>query len=71
MASETSITTVNRYTNVIVLAGIILLWLIGLFHLFNQQVGQGVGLIVTALVLLRVFVWLEKQKLTNARKSYN
>jgi len=67
MASETSVTTVNRYTNVIVLAGIIILWLIGLLHLFNHQVGQGVGLIVTSLVLLRIFVWLEKLKLRGSR----
>jgi len=67
MASETSVTTVNRYTNVIVLAGIIVLWLIGLLHLFNHQVGQGVGLIVTSLVLLRIFVWLEKLKLRGSR----
>ncbi len=67
MASETSVTTVNRYTNVIVLAGIIILWLIGLLYLFNHQVGQGVGLIVTSLVLLRIFVWLEKLKLRGSR----
>ena len=67
MASETNVTSINRYTNVIVLSGILLLWLIGLFHLFNHQVGQGVGLIITSLVLLRIFVWLEKLKVKNIR----
>ena len=67
MASETHVTSVNRYTNIIVLSGIVLLWLIGLFYLFNHQVGQGVGLIITSLVLLRIFVWLEKLKVRNVR----
>ncbi len=67
MASETSTTTINRYTSFIVLTGIVILWLIGIIHLFNHQVGQGAGLIITSAVLLRVFVWLEKAKLRNSR----
>ena len=67
MASETTITTINRYTNIIILAGIIALWLIGLFHLFNQHVGRGVGLIVVSLILLRLFIWIERLKLRNIR----
>ena len=68
MASETTITNINRYTNVLILAGIIILWLIGLIHLFNQQVGHGVGLIIVSLVLLRIFVWIEKMKVRNSHR---
>jgi len=63
MTTETNSTAaINRYTNFIVLTGIILLWVIGIVHLFDDQVGLGVGLIITSVILLRLFVWIEKSK---------
>ena len=66
MASETS-NTINRYTSTIVIIGIMILWTIGIVHLFNQQIGQGAGIIITAAILLRLFVWIEKSKSRSLR----
>tara|TARA_R110002096_G_scaffold382482_1_gene576328 strand:- start:1282 stop:1488 length:207 start_codon:yes stop_codon:yes gene_type:complete len=66
MASETTVTAINRFSNSVVLAGIIVLGIIGLVNLFAQRVGVGLGIVVTALVLLRVFVWIEKLKSNSA-----
>ena len=67
MSSETTAANVNRFTNTFVLVGIITLGLIGILNIFSQRVGEGLGFAVTALILLRIFVWLEKAKLRNAR----
>ncbi len=67
MASETTATTINRYSNTLVLVGIIALGVIGLINLFAHHIGQGLGFIVTSIVLLRIFVWLEKAKLQQSR----
>lgn len=67
MASETTAANVNRFTNTFVLVGIITLGLIGILNIFSQRVGEGLGFAVTALILLRIFVWLEKAKLRNVR----
>ena len=62
MASETTVSTINRFTNSFVLAGILVLGSIGLVNLFAERVGLGLGFVVTSLILLRVFVWIEKLK---------
>ena len=67
MASETTVNSVNRFTNTFILVGIITLGLIGLINLFTHHVGEGLGFVFTSLILLRIFVWLEKAKLANVR----
>ncbi|MFK8028480.1 MAG: hypothetical protein AB8C40_10520 [Gammaproteobacteria bacterium] len=67
MASETTASTINRYSNTFVLVGIIALGVIGLINLFAHHVGQGLGFIITSIILLRIFVWLEKAKLQQSR----
>jgi hypothetical protein len=66
MASETTASIINRYTSTFVLAGIIVLGSIGLLNLFAERVGLGLGFVITSLVLLRVFVWIEKLKARGA-----
>ena len=67
MASETTVTSVNRFTNTFVLIGIVTLGLIGIMNLFMHHVGEGLGFVFTSLILLRIFVWLEKSKVSNSR----
>ncbi|MDW3095497.1 MAG: hypothetical protein R8G33_07490 [Gammaproteobacteria bacterium] len=67
MASETTVNNVNRFTSTFVLIGIVLLGLIGMINLFNDYVGKGLGFIVTSIILLRLFVWIEKLKSQTAR----
>ncbi len=67
MASETTVTSVNRFTNTFILVGIVVLGLIGMINLFTDNVGEGAGFVFTSLILLRIFVWLEKSKLRNSR----
>ena len=67
MASETTVSTINRFSSTFILVGIIALGLIGLINLFTDHVAQGFGFVSTSLILLRVFVWLEKEKLHNAK----
>lgn len=62
MASESTVSAVNRFTNTFVLAGIVALGAIGMVNLFAERVGLGLGFVVTSLILLRVFVWIEKSK---------
>jgi hypothetical protein len=68
MASETTVSNINRFTNTLVLAGIVALGSIGLINLFAERVGLGLGFIITSLILLRVFVWIEKLKINNAHR---
>ncbi len=68
MASHTTVSAVNRFTNMFVLAGIIALGAIGIVNLFSERIGMGLGFVVTALILLRVFVWIEKSKSYAARR---
>ena len=62
MASETTVNSVNRFTNTFILVGIISLGLIGLLNLYSHHIGEGLGFVFTSLILLRIFVWLEKSK---------
>ena len=63
MASETTVNTINRFTNTLILSGIVMLGLIGIFNIFAQHIGQGLGFVATSIILLRIFVWIEKSKL--------
>lgn len=67
MASETTVNNINRFSGTIVLLGIVLLGLIGMVNLFNDYIGKGLGFIVTSIILLRLFVWIEKIKLRSGR----
>ncbi|MFK7795353.1 MAG: hypothetical protein AB8B89_08395 [Gammaproteobacteria bacterium] len=62
MASENTVSAVNRFTNTFVLAGLVALGAIGVVNLFAERIGLGLGFVITALILLRVFVWIEKSK---------
>jgi len=66
MASENTVSTINRSTNIVVLAGIVALGAIGLINLFAERIGMGLGFVVTSLILLRIFVWIEKLKIHRA-----
>ena len=68
MASETTVSAVNRFTNTFVLAGIVALGAIGIVNIFSERVGMGLGFVVTSLILLRIFVWIEKSKSNIARR---
>ncbi len=67
MASENTVNNINRFTGTFVLVGIVLLGLIGMLNLFNDYVGKGLGFIITSIVLLRLFVWIEKLKIQGGR----
>ncbi len=68
MASETTVSTINRYTNTFVLVGIVALGAIGIINIFAGYLSQGLGFAVISLVLLRIFVWIEKSKARSAHK---
>jgi hypothetical protein len=68
MTSETTVSSINRFTSSFVLAGILALGSIGLVNVFADRVGLGLGFVITSLILLRVFVWIEKLKARGAHR---
>ena len=65
MDSETTkVSAVNLFAYyVVVIGSIIAVGIFGFVNLYNDNLGRGLGLLVIFIILIRLFIWLEKSNM--------